>query len=535
MKLKFFVVLMVFLAVAAQPARPQQAQKPLTKDQVIGLAKAGMETPELVKLIHEHGIDFDLTDDYLQALRQAGAQEPVIQALHAARPKPLTKEQVLQLLAGHVPSERAAALVRQHGIDFLPDEQYFEMLRLASADDALIAALRSAGKAVTAELVVTTSPNAEVYLDGQLVGRANAQGELTIKSKLGTHALKVSLKGKKDFEQSITLASAEARKFEARLIDLPGSIRVQTLAGARVTLDDVSRGSTDASGQLTVDDVAPGAHELGVSAEGKKDFRQNITVVAGQESRIDAPLAEIEKPALAEMRVRENPKDGLKYVWIPPGTFLMGCSPGDSECYADEKPAHQVTITRGFWMGQTAVTVGAYKRFAAATGRQMPGAPDFNSGWANDAMPIVNVSWDDATAFCGWAGGRLPTGAEWECAARGGSTEGRYGPIDEIAWYENNSGKRAHEVAQKRANGFGLFDMLGNVLQWVNDWYDEKYYQSSPSQDPAGPASGQFRVLRGGFWLYSPRNVRVSFRSRYNPALRYDGIGFRCGGEVFAP
>ena len=128
------------------------------------LVKAGMETPELVKLIHEHGIDFDLTDDYLQALRKAGAQEPVIQALRAARPKPLTKEQVLQLVAGHVPSQRAATLVKQHGIDFLPDEEYLETLRLAGADDTLIAALREAGEAVTAELVVTTSPNAEVYL-----------------------------------------------------------------------------------------------------------------------------------------------------------------------------------------------------------------------------------------------------------------------------------------------------------------------------------------------------------------------------------
>jgi len=94
--------------------------------------------------------------------------------------------------------------------------------------------------------------------------------------------------------------------------------------------------------------------------------------------------------------VRANSKDGLKYVWIPPGTFMMGCSPGDSECDSLEKPSHQVSITKGFWFGQTPVTVEAYKRFASATGQQMPSAPSFNTNWTDDNMPIVNVSWDDS-------------------------------------------------------------------------------------------------------------------------------------------
>jgi hypothetical protein len=92
-----------------------------------------------------------------------------------------------------------------------------------------------------------------------------------------------------------------------------------------------------------------------------------------------------------------------------------------------------------------------------------------------------------------------------------------------------------HEVGQKRANAFGLYDMLGNVWEWVNDWYDQNYYQNSPSQDPTGPASGQKRVLHGGSWLNGPRSVRVSLRNGYNPGSRNVGVGFRCGGEVFAP
>ncbi len=217
---------------------------------------------------------------------------------------------------------------------------------------------------------------------------------------------------------------------------------------------------------------------------------------------------------------------------------MMGCSPGENECKNYEKPSDQVIITKGFWIGQTEVTVGAYKRFAAATGGHMPREPVFsgrtlNPGWGDEAMPIVNVTWGDAQIYCRWAGGRLPTEAEWEYAARGGSTEARYGDIEGIAWYARNSGGEAHEVAEKRANGFGLYDVLGNADEWVNDWYDQ--YRNSPSQDPPGPASGAYRVLRGGSWGSFPGSVRVSDRLGGNPGDRSDFIGFRCGGEMFPP
>jgi formylglycine-generating enzyme required for sulfatase activity len=239
--------------------------------------------------------------------------------------------------------------------------------------------------------------------------------------------------------------------------------------------------------------------------------------------------------APAAVAVRENPKDGLKYAWIPPGTFIMGCSPGDSECGPVEKPAHQVTITKGFWIGQTEVTVAAYRRFVGSTGAQMPVAPDFNANWNNQDMPIVDVSWNNAKAFCGWARGRLPTEAQWEYAARAGSTEARYGPLDEVAWYSDNSGQTTHEVGQKRANGFGLYDVLGNVWEWVSDWYDQNYYQNSPAQDPTGATSGNMRVLRGGAWNYYPSVVRVSNRVWLYPTMGSDACGFRCAREVDIP
>jgi formylglycine-generating enzyme required for sulfatase activity len=241
-------------------------------------------------------------------------------------------------------------------------------------------------------------------------------------------------------------------------------------------------------------------------------------------------------PKLPPGTVTKDPKAGLKYVWIPPGSFMMGCSPGDSECEANERPFHQVTITNGFWLGQTPVTVAAYRRYSETTGKAMPPAPDDNSAWKNPEMPIVSVSWNDSVAYCAWAGGRLPTEAEWEYAARAGSTEARYGPLNEIAWYSDNSGDMPHEVARKRANAWNLYDMLGSVFEWVNDRYGENYYQASPQRDPQGPGSGQGRVFRGGPWDMFPKHVRVSVRYGYPPNLNNSsGLGYRCVGEVSSP
>jgi formylglycine-generating enzyme required for sulfatase activity len=235
--------------------------------------------------------------------------------------------------------------------------------------------------------------------------------------------------------------------------------------------------------------------------------------------------------------VKNNPQDGLPYVWIPAGSFTMGCSAGDDQCFSEEKPAHQVSISKGFWIGQTEVTIAAYEKFAGIT---FAGTTEDRTISANNplsltrdqhdaqSMPVVNVTWDEASDFCKWAGGRLPTEAEWEYAARAGSSTSRYSEIDDIAWYEKNSGNTSHQVGQKRANQFGLFDMLGNAWEWVNDWYDGKYYASSPELDPAGPATGQMHGLRGGSWLNNSKLLRASDRGRSISDLRFNYFGLRC-------
>lgn len=245
----------------------------------------------------------------------------------------------------------------------------------------------------------------------------------------------------------------------------------------------------------------------------------------------------IEKPKPAPERqpvqvdIRENPKDRLQYVFIPPGTFRMGCSPGDHECDAGEKPAHDVRISTGFWMGQTDVTVEAYKRFVSASGRSMPNSPGTNPTWSDGSVPVTLVSWNEAHDYCGWAGMRLPTDAEWEYAARAGSTDSRYGDLGAIGWYEDNSGGRLQRVAQKQPNAFKLYDMLGNVWQWTADWA-APYENRGGETDPQGPPSGTSRVLRGGCWVSNSSSVRASIRGWNQPSVRFNVNGFRCAGEI---
>ena len=235
---------------------------------------------------------------------------------------------------------------------------------------------------------------------------------------------------------------------------------------------------------------------------------------------------------------RRNPDDGQTYVWILPGEFQMGCSPGDQECYENEKPAHKVRISRGFWLGQTPVMVGAYRRFAESTGIAMPAQPVFaernlNPKWKDSEQPMVMITWEEAKRYCeGWAKGRLPTEAEWEYAACVTTTEPRFGELDAIAWYAHNSDGRIHPVKQKQPNAWGLYDMLGNVWEWLADWYEEGYYGTLPSMatDPKGPPSGTQWVARGGAWGNNPRFLRVSYRGeRTRLPQRLSGLSLRPG------
>jgi formylglycine-generating enzyme required for sulfatase activity len=150
---------------------------------------------------------------------------------------------------------------------------------------------------------------------------------------------------------------------------------------------------------------------------------------------------------------------------------------------------------------------------------------------------VDSVSWDEAQNYCQATGMRLPTEAEWEYAARAGTTSSRYGDLDHIAWYGVNSGDKTHEVMQKQPNAWNLYDMQGNVWQWTADWYAAWPAAggsvSDPGSDPRGPGSGKIRVLRGGSWGNGPAFVRVSARSGNEPENRSNVVGLRCAGNEF--
>ncbi|HTD21277.1 MAG TPA: bifunctional serine/threonine-protein kinase/formylglycine-generating enzyme family protein [Terriglobales bacterium] len=217
-------------------------------------------------------------------------------------------------------------------------------------------------------------------------------------------------------------------------------------------------------------------------------------------------------------KVKVNPLDGLKYVWIPPGKFMMGCSPDDVDCYPDEKPAHEVTITKGFWIGQTEVTQAAYEH---VVGRNP-------SSFLGEDLPVDSVNWFQAHGYCSAIGMRLPTEAEWEYATRGGKSNNW--SLGEIAWWSGNSAQQTHAVAQKQPNGYGLYDSLGNVAEWTADWYEP--YTADPVTDPQGPSEGEYRITRGGSWLGGLRNARWSSRVTRKPGVRGTYIGIRCAGEM---
>jgi formylglycine-generating enzyme required for sulfatase activity len=205
-------------------------------------------------------------------------------------------------------------------------------------------------------------------------------------------------------------------------------------------------------------------------------------------------------------------------VFVEGGTFQMGSNSGDD----DEKPVHTVTVS-SFFMDKTEVTQAEYRKVMGKNPSHFSGCDD---------CPVEQVSWYDANEYAKKVGKRLPTEAEWEYAARGGSKSKGYtysgsNDIDAVGWYIRNSNSKTHPVAQKQPNELGLYDMSGNVWEWCSDWYSDSYYRSSPKNDPQGPNSGVFRVLRGGNWYYYDNGCRVADRSWLAPDYRSSYNGFR--------
>jgi formylglycine-generating enzyme required for sulfatase activity len=212
------------------------------------------------------------------------------------------------------------------------------------------------------------------------------------------------------------------------------------------------------------------------------------------------------------------------WVKVPEGSFTMGCTSA-RDCTDKDRPEHSVSLSE-FYISDKEVTVAQYRTFCESTGRSMPPKPSWN--WEDD-NPMVNVTWNDAVAFCQWNNCRLPTEAEWEYAAQGTKEprQKRYSGSDdlrEVAYFQDNT-TRTRVVGKKKPNELLIYEMSGNVSEWVQDWFGN--YSQNAQQNPKGPSYGSHKIVRGGNWRSDETECRITFRGRCEPNLSTDYIGFR--------
>jgi formylglycine-generating enzyme required for sulfatase activity len=266
-------------------------------------------------------------------------------------------------------------------------------------------------------------------------------------------------------------------------------------------------------------------------AEGQRDeVRREFVLLkerTARQERSDSPLPPVRAADLSPYCVNSL---GMEFVLIPAGEFMMGSADDDPNAHDNEKPAHKVTIGKAFYLGKYAVTLAQWEAVMGYDPSRFRDDPRY---------PVENVSWYDVQEFIqclnrkeGHDRYRLPTEAEWEYACRAGSSSAfSFGDdgdrLARHAWYEENSKDGRHPVGELAPNTWGLYDMHGNVWEWVQDAYDRAYYRRSPSVDPRGPDAGLRRVIRGGDWRHGAQDCRSAARVGDRPDYRYDDIGFR--------
>jgi serine/threonine-protein kinase len=254
-------------------------------------------------------------------------------------------------------------------------------------------------------------------------------------------------------------------------------------------------------------------------------------LVGGSEKRAATPRPQ-PPPGASLHNTWKRSTDEKQMVYVPDGTFEMGSTQG----HDDEQPLHAVTLD-GFWIDRTEVTNSQYARCVADGACSPPGklgSGTRDSYYGKDEFghyPVINVTWDDSDTYCQWAGGRLPTEAEWEYAARGPDSLtfpwGNDLPDDTLLNYNENVGDTTQVGAYPGgASWVGAMDMAGNVGEWVADWYAE--YPSEAQTNPKGPKTGDWRLMRGGSWDSKGEYVRAAYRNFGLPVIRLHRLGFRC-------
>ena len=419
-------------------------------------------------------------------------------------------------------------------------------------------------------ITIKSEPSgADIFIDDTKVGTTPYQMK---KIKLGQHVVELRKTGYENYADMVTIKTGEVNKQLENVllaaVRVPmGSLELTSSpTGAVITINRRQYGQTP----KTLTDFEVGTYTVYFSKEGYQDLSQTVQVKDGKKETLAVtlnkkqPRVQYAKAATTMDGNRTFTVNGVSFemVAVKGGTFTMGAtSEQGSDAESDEEPTHSVTLS-DYYIGQSEVTVGLFRTFINETGYRTDAEKEgwsyiwTGSSWdrkngvnwkygangrvrnsSEDNHPVINVSWNDAKAFCEWLARKtghnfsLPTEAEWEYAARGGNKSNGYkysgsNNIDNVAWYTsttNDSGTKP--VGTKSPNELGIYDMSGNVWEWCQDWYGN--YSSGSQSNPQGPSAGSYRVLRGGGWCSFAGGCRVSYRFNYGPGGRSYNFGFR--------
>ena len=356
----------------------------------------------------------------------------------------------------------------------------------------------------------------------------------------GRYDVEVSSSGYDDESRSVRVYADRMEVVRLELVPSTGVLEIGgTPAGARVGLK-CAKGFSKGFGlpaEMLGISVPRGKCKVQVGRDGYQAIEKTVDVAGGKTAQVAVKLEQVRAPVAETAGAGGSittGRAGMEWVTIAGGTFMMGSNRGDS----DEKPVHRVTVST-FQMAKTEVTVGQYRACEKAGACTKPATGSY-CNWGKrgrDDHPVNCVDWNQANAFAKWAGGRLPTEAQWEYAARGGGRDRKYpwgdakADCSRAVMNDGGSGCGKNSTwpvcSKTRGNTEqGLCDMAGNVWEWCRDWYGSDYYKSSPSKDPVGPSTGSGRVRRGG-WGFGAGIVRAAGRYGYAPGSRNRHLGFR--------
>lgn len=325
-----------------------------------------------------------------------------------------------------------------------------------------------------------------------------------------------------------------------------GSLSINSdVPGAEILLDGGFVGRIEAEKAITLNNVPVGPRDIRIRYFSDRESAEQVLIESGKMAvaKIDVLQLQSKKVSNGLISIGPNPQgyeeywrtlDGAVVVRVPAGKFLMGSPEGQGA--AHEQPQREVFVSE-FLLDKTEVTWRQYKKFAEAEGMRLPPEPLWG---ALGNYPVSSTIWSEAQLYCTWAGGRLPSEAEWEKSARG--VDGRV-----YSWGDKWDPTRCNSIAggehRPEAVGsfpncispYGLLDMTGSLWEWVDDFYDENYYIQNEAVNPKGPEYGRERVKRGSNWMNHPATFRVAFRAKSSPTWRNVHHGFRCAQDVPEP